>query len=103
MERSKWVGLNLATRMWIKTKAVCSKRCCGEDPLDLNFIHGIIVESVTWVTEVSLWEHEGTTDTNVIFKENEILEALIYEIEVLCPLQWEFRGSQHRLTSTTSS
>ena len=37
-------------------------------------------------------------DTDVTLKENEILEALNYEIEVPCPFQWDFRGSQHRLT-----
>ena len=30
---------------------------------------GIIVESVTWVAEVSLWEHEWITDTNTSLKE----------------------------------
>ena len=40
------------------------------------------------MSEVCLWEHEWITDTNVTSKENEILEALNYEIEVPCPLQW---------------
>ena len=32
----------------------------GRDPpLDLQPILGIIVESVSWVTEVVLWEHHG--------------------------------------------
>ena len=43
--------------------------------------------TVTWVTEGALWEHEWITDTNVTLKENEMLEALDYEIDVLCPLQ----------------
>ena len=53
-----WVGSNFAACMWIYSIAVLSngRRC--EPPLDLDFIQGIIVESVTWVTEGSLWEHE---------------------------------------------
>ena len=40
------------------------------------------------MTEGSLWEHEWVTDSNVTLKENEILKALDYEIDVSCPLQW---------------
>ena len=43
---------------------------------------------MTWVTESSQWEQEWITDTSVTLKENEILEALNYEIDVPCPLQW---------------
>ena len=50
----------------------------------------MIDESVTWVTAGSLWEHEWTTDTNVTLHENEILEALDYEIEVPWPLRFGF-------------
>ena len=32
-------------------------------------------------------------DIDVTLKENEKLEALNHEIEVLCPLQWDFCGS----------
>ena len=41
-----------------------------------------------WVTEDFLWEHEWITETNVTLKENDILEALKYDIDVPCPLQW---------------
>ena len=79
-------GPEFAACMRIKTEAVCNKKCRGEPSLDLDFAQGIIGE--TWVTKVCLWEHEWITDTNVILKENEVLEALNYEIEVPCPLQW---------------
>ena len=70
-------------------KPYSAKRCSGEPPLDLDIMPGIIVESVTWVTESSPWEQERITDTNVItLRENEILEALNYEIDVPCPLHW---------------
>ena len=75
----KWVGSNFVACLWIYTKAVL---CDGRRrylPLDLEFILGTIVKSVTWVSEGSLWEHEWITDTNVTLKENEILEALDYE------------------------
>ena len=48
----------------------------------------IIMECVSWVTEDFLWEHEWVTETNVLWKENDILEALNYDIDVLCPLHW---------------
>ena len=41
-----------------------------------------------WVTEDSQWDHEWTTVTKVTVKENFILEALHYDIDVSCPLQW---------------
>ena len=56
--------------------------------LDLHHTLGIIVESVCWVTGVLLWEYEWITETNVSLKENFILEALNYDIDVPCPLQW---------------
>ena len=46
------------------------------------------MESVTWVTEGSLWEHEWMRHSSFIFKVNEISEALDNVIHVLCPLQW---------------
>ena len=46
------------------------------------------MESVSWVTEDFLWEHEWITETNVTSKENVIMEALNYDIDVPCPLQW---------------
>ena len=55
----------------------------ADPPPDMESFLGIIVESVTRVTEGSLWEHEWIT-----LKENDILEALDYEIRVPCPLQW---------------
>ena len=43
--------------------------------MDLQPLLAIIVESVSWVTEDSLWNHEWT-ETKVTMKENLILEAL---------------------------
>ena len=84
----EWIGPTFAACMKIYTKAVCNKkRCSGEPSLDLDFAQGIIGESVTWVTEVCLWEHEWIIGTDVTLKENEVLETLNYEIEVPCPLQ----------------
>ena len=34
--------------------------------------------------------HEWVTEPNVLWKENDILEALSYDIDVPCPLQWGF-------------
>ena len=47
-----------------------------------------VMECVSWVTEDFVWEHESVTEPNVLWKENEILEALSYDIDVPCPLQW---------------
>ena len=70
------------------TKAVlCDAR--GRSPLlNLRQMIRIIMESVSWVTEDFLWEHEWITETNVALKGNVILEALHYDIDVPCPLQW---------------
>ena len=45
-------------------------------------------QSVSWVAEDFLWEHEWITETNATLKENVILEALNYDIDVPRPLQW---------------
>ena len=89
--RMEWWRMDwpkFAACMRIYTKPVCNKKCRGEPSLDLDFAQPIVGESVTWVTEVCLWEHEWVMDTTVTLKENEILEALNYEIELPCPLQW---------------
>ena len=83
----QWVGSNFVACMWIYTKAVLCDGRRRDPPLDLESTLGIIVESVTWVTHRSLWEHEWITDINVILKENEKFEALDYEIDNPCPLQ----------------
>ena len=56
----KWVGSYLAASMWTNTKPVL---CDGCKPLDLQPILATIVESVSWVTEDSLWDHEWITET----------------------------------------
>ena len=75
----KSIGPKFAVCVRIYTKAVCKKNVV------VNRLFG---ESKIWETEVCLWEHEWITDTDVTLKENEKLEALNYEIEVPCPLQW---------------
>ena len=97
------MGSNLFACLWIYTKAVLCDGRRRDPPLDLESILGIIVESVNWVTEGSLWEHEWITVTNVTFKENEKLEALDYEIDVPAHCSGDYCGSQHRQTSTASS
>ena len=80
----KWVNTHLAACMWIYTKAVL----CDGRPWTYQPTLGIIVENVSWVTEDFLWEHEWITETTVTLKENVTLEALNYDIDVPCPIQW---------------
>ena len=72
--------------MWIYTKAVL---CDGHRrPVqDLRQMLVIIMERFSWVCEDALWEHEWVTEANVLWKENNILEALKHDIDVSCPLQ----------------
>ena len=84
----KLVGSYLAACMWINTKAVLCGGRRRDPPLDLQPTLGIIVESVSWATEDFLWEHDWITETKFTMKENLILEALNYDIDVPCPLQW---------------
>ena len=57
-------------------------------PLDLKPILTIIIKSVSWVTEDFLCENEWVTDTNVVLKGNDILEALNFDIDVPGVPQW---------------
>ena len=84
----EWVGTKLAAFMWIYTKAVLCDGRRRDPPQDLRQMPTFIMESVSWVTEDFLWGHEWVTEPNVHWKENDILEALNYDIEVPCPLQW---------------
>ena len=59
-----------------------------DPPLDLQPTLAIIVESVNWVTEDTLWDHEWITETKVTMKEIFNLKALHFNIDVPCPLQW---------------
>ena len=46
------------------------------------------MESVSWVCEDALEDHEWVTQLSVTLKENEILVALNYDIGVPCVIQW---------------
>ena len=46
------------------------------------------MESVSWVCEDALRDHEWVTELNVILKENEILAALNYDLDVPCVILW---------------
>ena len=88
----KWVGSKFAECLWIYTQAVL---CDGHrrPPQDLRQMLVIITECVSWVCEDALCEHEWVMEPNVLWKENDILEALNYDRFLLCPLQWDFCGS----------
>ena len=62
----QWAGSKFAASMWIYTNAVL---CDG------------------WVIEDFLWEHEWVPEPNVLWKENDILEAFDYDIDAPCQLQ----------------
>ena len=79
---------DLAASMWIYTMAALCNGRKRNPPLDMQNILAILIESVSWVTEDLQWDHERNTETKVTMKENLILEALHYDIEVSCPLQW---------------
>ena len=82
-----------------------SLRVCGYTP-KLYYAMGADVTRL-WTRSLFLdqsWKVvKWITDTNVTLKENDILEALDYEIDV--PVHWsgDCFGSQHRRTSTASS
>ena len=59
----EWVGSNQAASTWIYTKAVFCDGRKRDPPSDLQPLLTIPVESVNWVTEDSLWDHEWITET----------------------------------------
>ena len=87
MRKSGW-GCTSLSACGSTTEAVLCEGRRRDLPQDLQPMLGIIVESVSWVTDDFLWEHEWITDTNVTMEENLFLEALNYDIDVLCPLRW---------------
>ena len=99
----EWVGSYLAASMWINTKAVLFYGRKSDPTLDLQPILAIIVESVSWVPEDSLWDHEWITETKVTMKENLILEAPHCFSTYCAHFNGPCYGFQHRQTSTASS
>ena len=67
--------------MWICTEAVL---CDGQGPTQENLRRKLstIMESVGWVCEDALRDHEWVTELNVIKKENQKLAALTQVIYV---------------------
>ena len=47
-----------------------------------------IMESVSWVCEDALRDHECFTELDVTLKENEILMAFNYDLDEPCVIQW---------------
>ena len=81
----KWRRSYLAASMWIYTKAVlCDGRKRETHPLTCK----LSSLSSLKASEDFLWDHEWNTETKVTMKENLTLEALVFDIEVPCPLQW---------------
>ena len=62
-KEEEWVGSKFAASMWIYTKAAMCDGRKRNPPLDLQTIQAIIIESVSWVTEDFLWDHEWITET----------------------------------------
>ena len=87
-KEEQWIGSYLAASMWMYSKSALYDGRKRDPPLDVQTILAIIIEGVSWLTEDSLWDYEWITETKVTMKENFILEALHYDIEVPCPLQW---------------
>ena len=75
--------------MWVYTKCVL---CDGQETTQ-NFLKRrmlSIVESVNWVCEEILEEHEWVSPLTISLTEEEVLRELDYEVEVLCVVQWGF-------------
>ena len=56
--------------MWVYTKAALRDGRKRDPLLDLQLILATIIESVSRVTEDSLWDNEWITETKVTMKEN---------------------------------
>ena len=84
MEWRKMGGIVLC-RVHVDVYQGCSVRWTQEKP---TIGHANFIESVSWVIQDFLWDHEWITETKVTMKETLILEILHHDIEVPCPLQW---------------
>ena len=83
----EWAGSRFVACMWIYTNAVM---CDGQEPTQEEMMRNLstIMESASWVCEDALRDNEWVTEHNVILKENENLEALNYDLDVPCVIQW---------------
>ena len=77
--------------MWIQTKAVlCVEHDSKQEYLKRRMLS--ILESVHWVCEDALEEHEWVSPLTIsLIEEEEVLLAeLDYEIDIPCVVQWRF-------------
>ena len=88
-EEEKWVGSLFAACMWMYTKHVlCDGQETTQDFLKRKMLS--MMESVNWVCEEVLEEHEWVSMLTISSKEEEVLRELNYEIDVPCVVQWRF-------------
>ena len=88
-EEQKWVGSLFAACLWICTEAVlCDELDSTQEYLRRRMLS--IMESVNWVCDEALEEHEWVSPLTISLKEEEVLAELDYEIDLLCVVQWGF-------------
>ena len=75
--------------MWVYTKCVL---CDGQETAQhfLKRMMLTIMESVNWVCEEVLEEHEWVSPLTISMKEEEVLMDLDYELDVLCVVHLGF-------------
>ena len=88
-EEENWVGSLFAACMWMYTKHVL---CDGQETTQNFFKRKMLsmMESVNWVCEEVLEEHEWVSQLNISLKQEEVLRESDYEIDVLCVVPRRF-------------
>ena len=86
-EEGTWVGSRIAACMWIYTKAVL---CYGQESTQEYLRRRLlsIMESVNWVCEEAMEDHEWVSELAFSLQENEVFMALNWRIDVPCMVQW---------------
>ena len=78
-EEETWVGSRFAA-------VLCQGQASTQEYLRRRLIS--IMESVDWVCDDVLEDHEWVSELTISMQENEVSVALNYEIEVPCVVQW---------------
>ena len=98
-EQENWVGGRRVASMWVYTKAVV---CNGQRNMQTFRVNKkmSILQGVNGVCYAFLDNQQWVSQFSMALQETKVLEALNYDIEVLCVVQQECCGSRHQPVST---
>ena len=88
-EEGSQIGARFAASAWIYTKAVIGNEKRHMEAFRY-YTMNLIMEAINWVLCIYFQDdHDWISEYSLVMQENKILEALNYDIDVPCVVQWK--------------